>query len=129
MAEPAAPTRPAGTASMVLAGIGVLVVFVVAVVLGVLVLSAGGATTRTFVVEAGTGERLDRGEVVELMPTEVRLGVGDTLVIRNDDERDYTVGPYRVRAGEELEQTFQRPQTLVGECSLSGTGEVRIVVT
>jgi hypothetical protein len=84
--------------------------------------------THTYVVEAGTGALLDRGVVVELMPTEVRLAVGDTLVIRNEDDRDYVVGPYSVRAGETVEQTFQRAQVLVGECSLSGTGEIQIIV-
>ena len=84
--------------------------------------------THTYVVEAGTGARLDLGLEVELMPTEVRLAVGDTLVIRNEDDRDYTVGPYSVRAGETVEQTFQRAQVLVGECSLSGTGEIQIIV-
>lgn len=88
----------------------------------------GGAETHVYVVEAGTGSRLDAGEAVELMPTEVRLSVGDTLVIRNDDDRDYTVGPYTVRAGEELTQTYYSPQVLVGECSLSGSGEVQIIV-
>jgi copper(I)-binding protein len=30
---------------------------------------------------------------------------------------------------ETVEQTIQRAQTLVGECTFSGTGEIRIVVT
>jgi hypothetical protein len=88
-----------------------------------------GSATHTYTIEAGTGARIDAGEVIELMPTEVRMKVGDTLVIRNDDEREFMVGPYLVRAGEVLEQTFQRPQILIGECSLSGSGEIRIIVT
>lgn len=85
--------------------------------------------THTFVVEAGTGDRLARGEQVDLMPTEVRMAVGDTLVIRNDDDRTYLVGPYIVRAGEELSQTYQSPQVLIGECSLASSGQIQIVVT
>jgi hypothetical protein len=92
-------------------------------------LLSGAPATRTFTIEAGTGARLDAGEVVELMPTEVRLSVGDTLVVHNDDDRDFMVGPYLVRAGETVEQTFRSAQVLVGECSLSGSGEIRIVVT
>ena len=104
------------------------VVLVLAGLVGWAVLG-GGATTRTFTIEPGTGARLDSGEVVELMPTEVHLSVGDTLVVRNDDDRDFMVGPYLVRAGETVEQTFRSAQVLVGECSLSGSGEIRIVVT
>jgi hypothetical protein len=114
---------------LVAAGAAVIAVAAIAIALGIWVLTAGGSATTTYLIEAGTGARLDRGEVVELMPTEVRLSVGDTLVIRNADDRAYVVGPYLVRAGETVEQTFQRAQTLVGECTLSGTGEIRIVVT
>ncbi len=114
---------------------GVMAAGVVGVVLGGvfawLLLIGGGdgdPVTQTYVVEAGTGARLDQGVQIDLMPTEVRLAVGDTLVIRNEDDRDYMVGPYSVRAGETIEQTFHRPQILVGECSLSGSGEVQIIV-
>lgn len=86
------------------------------------------AQTHTYVVEAGTGARLDAGETIDLMPTEVRLSVGDTLVIRNEDDREYMVGPYNVRAGEEITQTYFTAQVLVGDCSLSGSGEVQIIV-
>lgn len=86
------------------------------------------AETHTFLVEAGTGSRLDQGAQIDLMPTEVRLAVGDTLEIRNEDDRDYMVGPYMVRAGETLRQTFHRAQILVGDCSLSGSGQIQIIV-
>lgn len=106
------------------------VVLVVVVVAGLVMWSlAGGPETHRFTIDAGTGARIDAGEVVELMPTEVRLSVDDTLVIENDDDRDFMVGPYLVRAGETVEQTYRSPQVLVGECSLSGSGEIRIVVS
>ncbi len=63
------------------------------------------------------------------MPSEVPMRVGDTIVVRNDDVETATVGPFTVRPGETLTQTFRSPMTLVGECTLSGTGEVEIVVT
>ena len=85
--------------------------------------------TITFVVPAGTAAKQAAGVTVEIMPPEVKVRVGDTLVIRNEDNRDAVVGPYQIRAGEVLRQNFTRPQTLEGACSLSGSGEVRIVVT
>ena len=85
--------------------------------------------TITFVVPVGTADKQAAGGALEIMPPELDLRVGDTLVIRNEDYRDAMIGPYQVRAGEVLTQTFTRPQTLVGQCTLSGSGEVRIVVT
>jgi hypothetical protein len=131
MADPGPATARRGGGGIVttLAVGGVFVVVVVSVVLAVVLLSGSDATTRTYVISAGTGARAEAGEEIDIMPTEVELAVGDTIVIRNEDDREYTVGPYLVRAGEEVRQTFQRPQVLVGECSLSGSGEIRIVVT
>ena len=106
-------------------------VLIVLAMFGLLVwaLVTGGSTAHSYTIDAGTGARLDAGEVVELMPTEVRLSVGDTLVVRNEDDRDFMVGPYLVRAGETIEQTYLTAQVLVGECSLSGSGEIRIIVS
>ena len=118
-------------------GIPLLLTAMVALVLGgvavAIVAATGGsggkAETVTYVVPKGTAEELYLGKTINIMPPQVDLDVGDTLVIRNDDVQTATVGPFTVRAGETLTQTFRRPQTLIGECSLSGTGEVKIVVT
>jgi hypothetical protein len=91
--------------------------------------SGGDGETVTFVVPEGTTERIFFGETVDLMPARVEMRVGDTLVVRNDDVETMVVGPFTVRPGETLTQHFQRPQTLQGECTLSGTGEIEIVVT
>jgi hypothetical protein len=117
-------------------GIPILLTVVVAVLLGGVALLIGTVTgdrhsaeTVTFVVPDGTAEDLFFGKKVDIMPPKVELKVGDTLVIRNDDSQTASVGPFTVRAGETLKQTFRRPQTLIGECTLSGTGEVKIIVT
>lgn len=116
-------------------GVVVLLAVVAAIVLGTIValVSLGAeddpGETVTFVVPDGTAEARFYGNEVDIMPPEVELRVGDTLVVRNEDSQTAAVGPFTVRAGETLTQTFQRPQTLVGECSLSGTGEVAIIVT
>ena len=85
--------------------------------------------TVTYIVEPGTAARIAKGEQIQIMPPELQLKVGDSLVVRNDDKATMTVGPYTVDPGQTLNQRFQRPQTLIGDCSLSSTGEVRIVVT
>lgn len=80
--------------------------------------SKQGGRTHSFVVPAGTGERLDRGENVEIVPRTLEVKVGDSLVIRNEDSRTHTVGPVVVRAGETAEQNFTRPGVVEGECTV-----------
>lgn len=125
------PTRTGGWGlGIVLIAISV-VALVVAGVLVVRLLSPEEAAgrTATYVVPAGTADRVAQGEKIEIMPREVRLDVGDSLVIRNDDDQTALVGPYTVKAGSTLTQKFRRPQYLVGECSISGSGEIKIIVT
>lgn len=117
-------------------GIPLVLVAITAVLVGAVALGIGGLIdqdrapeTVTFVVPPGTAADLAAGKEIDLMPPEVAMEVDDTIVVRNDDDETATVGPFTVRPGETLTQTFRSPMTLVGECSLSGTGEVKIVVT
>ncbi len=112
-----------------LAIVAILALMAIGVSITKLVTDTPKAKTLTYVVPAGTAEQLFFGETVEIMPAEVRLNVGDTLVVRNEDTQTMTVGPFTVRGGETLSQEFKRPQTLIGECSLSGSGEIKIIVT
>jgi hypothetical protein len=127
-------TEPAKGGSWGL-GVVLIAISVVALVLaGVLIVrlvspeEASGEVV-TYLVPAGTADKVAQGEKIEIMPREVRLDVGDSLVIRNDDDQTALVGPYVVKAGSTLTQKFQRPQYLVGECSISGSGEIKIIVT
>ncbi len=117
-------------------GIPILLVAVVAVLAGLAAVGIAALIDRdrppetmTFVVPEGTAADLAAGQEIDLMPPEVEMKVDDTIVVRNDDTEIATVGPFTVRPGETLTQTFRSPMTLVGECTLSGTGEVKIVVT
>lgn len=114
---------------IVLALVALVAVVVIGGSLAALLGGDGEGETLTFVVPEGTAERGYLGETVDIMPAEVQMAVGDTLVVRNDDTQTATVGPFTVRPGETLTQRFQRPQTLIGDCTLSGTGEIKIVVT
>lgn len=81
------------------------------------------------VVPLGTQERLDRGEDVVVMPAELRFEVGDTLLIRNEDVVDQSVGPYEVRAGQEFELSYGAPGRYEGMCPLSEGDTYEIVIT
>ena len=80
-------------------------------------------------VPAGTGERIAKGEQIELIPRDLGLSVGDTMIIENQDDRNHTVGPFAVRAGETLTYTFSNAGVFKGACSVHPSGEVTITVT
>jgi hypothetical protein len=86
-------------------------------------------TVQEIVVPLGTMERLERGEDVAVMPTELRFEVGDMLRIRNEDRVAQAVGPYRVAAGDEFEVTFGSPGRFEGVCPLAEGERYEIVIT
>ena len=79
-------------------------------------------------IAAGTAERIDAGEAIELLPRTLEVTVGDRLEIVNDDDVTHEVGPYTVAPGQTLRQTFTTPGTLEGACTLHPSGAIAIVV-
>ena len=79
-------------------------------------------------IPAGTGSRIDRGEVVDLLPERLVVRVGDTIRITNDDSRGHLAGPFFVGAGETLRQTFLRPGEVTGQCSIHSSGQITVDV-
>ncbi|MEY2959589.1 MAG: hypothetical protein RLZZ01_2157 [Actinomycetota bacterium] len=82
-----------------------------------------------FLIPAGTAERIEGGESIEIVPAELIVTVDDTLRIVNDDTEDHVVGVFFVAAGETLTQRFNSPAVLEGECSVhpSGAFSLRVV--
>ena len=123
----AAPPSPRGRrgllAVLAVAGVAVVALLVLALT------SAASTETIEVVVPAGTIDRIESGEPVELLPRVLRVEVGDRLVIRNHDAVAHQVGPYTVAAGQVLSQHFTTPGTIEGLCTLHPSGEIAIVVT
>ena len=86
-------------------------------------------STQTFTIPAGTGARIAAGEPVRVMPKEIKVHVGDHVVIDNQDDRSYVVGPLAVRPNERLDHRFDAAGVYVGACSLQPEGEIRITVS
>lgn len=105
-----------------------------AIVGGIILLGGddgGGGTPTEYVVDVpeGTYQRIQNGEEVELIPAQVDLSLGDTIVIHNRDLRLHEVGPFSVQPGETLRYTFNRAGTYQGNCTVHPSGAVQIVVT
>jgi hypothetical protein len=81
------------------------------------------------IVPAGTQDKLDRGEIVDVMPALLEFRVGDTLRVRNDDSHVQYAGPYRVLPGEQFELEYGAPGRYGGLCDLSGNARYEIVIT
>ncbi len=88
----------------------------------------GGPNVYTYVVPAGTGQRLQAGEQVLIIPAELQLAVGDRIVVVNHDDRTHAVGPFSVRAGETIGHTFSEAGDFTGICTVHPYGKIEIHV-
>ncbi len=81
-------------------------------------------------IPQGTQVMIREGQMADIIPEEINLSVGgrNTLIIQNDDIVNHTIGPYYVRAGETIRQTFTEPAVYIGTCSLRYSAELNIVV-
>jgi len=86
------------------------------------------AATFEYVIPAGAGEALDAGSPLEILPAELRVDVGDTIRIENQDDRGHTVGPFFVGANETLTQRFSTPGEFEGVCTVHPSGQLVLIV-
>jgi plastocyanin len=75
-----------------------------------------------FVVPDGTAATLDSGGVVEILPRDLEVRVGDRIVVVNDDTRAHAVGPWTVRALDTFTFRFRAVGRYDSHCSLHGGG-------
>jgi plastocyanin len=86
------------------------------------------AADYSYLIPAGTGEAMDRGEQVEILPADLTVEVGQVLEIVNEDDRGHLVGPFYVGAGETLRQQFTSPGTFQGICTVHPSGAFTLTV-
>lgn len=82
-----------------------------------------------YVIPAGTGEAIDRGEVVDIMPSALEIKVGDAIEIVNNDDRGHNVGMFFVGVGETVNQVFPSVADFSDVCSINESGQFTINVT
>ncbi len=79
-------------------------------------------------IPPGTGDRMDAGEDVAILPAEIDATVGEAIRVINNDTRGHTVGWMYVGPGEVVTQRFSSEGVFVGRCTVHPSGEVRLVV-
>ena len=82
-----------------------------------------------YLIPPGTAGRIAAGELVEIVPAELEVQVGDVIRIVNNDTEDHVVGVFFVRSGETLTQQFNSVGVLEGACTVhpSGAFSLRVV--
>lgn len=83
----------------------------------------------SYTIPAGTGEAIDMGESVNILPQELSVSVGEVFELINLDDRGHLVGPFFVGKGETLRQRFNAAGTFIGDCSVHDSGEIVLTVT
>lgn len=81
-----------------------------------------------YLIPAGTGERYDAGEAIEILPAELDVSVGEVMRIVNEDDRNHLVGPFFVAAGEVLTQRFSTTGHWEGLCTVHPSGRFALTV-
>jgi hypothetical protein len=82
----------------------------------------------SYTILAGSGEAIDRGEPLDILPAELVGHVGEVFELINLDDRGHLVGPFFVGAGETMRQRFNSPGSFVGACSVHPSGEFVLTV-
>ena len=81
-----------------------------------------------FEIPADAPARLARGDRLTVLPSPLRVQVGDLLRIRNHSDQGQYVGPFFVAARSVLTERFTAPGVLQGECVLHPSGRLVIEV-
>lgn len=91
--------------------------------------ATGRLADYSYTIPAGSGEALDRGEPLDILPEELDVRVGEVIEIVNEDSRGHLIGPFFVGKGETLRQRFSSPGTFVGECTVHPSGQIVLRVS
>jgi hypothetical protein len=82
-----------------------------------------------FVIPAGSGEAMDRGEPLNILPEQLDVKVGQVIELVNEDDRGHLIGPFFVGRGETVRQRFSSPGMFIGECSVHPSGQIVLNVS
>ena len=85
---------------------------------------------KLFEIPKGTYARRAAGDLVEILPSYIRLtlGIDDVLLLRNLDVVPQTFGPSLLMPGQSLRLPFERAASYQFACSAHASGQMSIVV-
>lgn len=84
--------------------------------------------TFNYVIPAGSGDRIDDGEILDILPAAIVADLNETIQIVNNDDERHILGPWSVGPGETLRQRFTVPGVFAGDCSVHESGGFSVTV-
>jgi len=84
--------------------------------------------TYSFVIPAGSGDRIDQGEPLDILPRELVAQLDETVIIVNEDDQAHLLGPWFVGPGETLRQRFTTEGVFEDTCTVHPSGKFTVVV-
>jgi plastocyanin len=108
-------------------GIVVVLVGVIALILTSQVQDASAREHRIIIPE-GTGDLIAQGKDPAIFPDELRLEVGDILVVENRDITGHQIGDLWIGAGETLRQQFREAGVYLGNCTAHKDSQIQIII-
>lgn len=71
----------------------------------------------TLVIPNGTAEQVARGEQPPTIPENMAFVVGDTLIVKNEDNADHKLGPLWIPANTSAQLQLKTEESFAYECS------------
>jgi plastocyanin len=84
--------------------------------------------TYSFVIPAGSADRIQQGEQLDILPRELVAQLNETVIIVNEDDEAHVLGPWFVGAGETLRQRFTTEGVFEDKCTVHPSGQFTVVV-
>jgi hypothetical protein len=123
---------PAGSdADVGLIAAGALLMVTLALGMGLLLWAVARAPQPerlTFVIPAGTDDRITMLEPVDVIPSEIRIRQGGEITLVNADDVAFQFGTLSVAAGQTITKRFTETGTFRNTCRLTPGQEVVITV-
>lgn len=107
----------------------------IAGILGLVAVGCGGSEdagpeepTYSFLIPAGSADRIEQGEILDILPRELVAQLNETVIIVNEDDEAHILGPWFVGPGETLRQRFTTEGVFEDSCSVHPSGRFTVVV-
>ncbi len=83
-----------------------------------------------FIIPEGTWQRRMSGDLVEILPSSIRLtlGINDVLFLKNHDTVPQTFGPALLMPGQSFRLPFEMASEYQFACSAHSSGQMTIIV-
>jgi len=93
-------------------------------------LPARASREQPFVIPEGTWQRRMSGDLVDILPQQIRLtlGINDVLLLKNQDDVPQTFGPALLMPGQSFRLPFEVASDYQFACTAHSSGQMTIIV-